>query len=70
MPLPGVRPGLDHPPPRWGEGDRERDMGCDRLAGDATAAMSMGVQLRRLDVRSAGGAWEKVFGEGWAGHLV
>jgi hypothetical protein len=27
VPLPGVRPGLDHPPPGWGEGDRERDMG-------------------------------------------
>lgn len=30
LPLPVVRPGLDHPPPAgWGEGDRERDMGGD-----------------------------------------
>jgi hypothetical protein len=26
-PLPGVRPGLDHPPPGNGEGDRESVMG-------------------------------------------
>lgn len=26
-PLPGVRPGLDHPPPGKGEGDRESVMG-------------------------------------------
>lgn len=27
VPLPGVRPGLDHPPPGWGEGDRDRAIG-------------------------------------------
>ena len=26
VPLPGVKPGLDHPPPGLGEGDRERDI--------------------------------------------
>ncbi|KAJ5641274.1 hypothetical protein N7490_005274 [Penicillium lividum] len=30
VPLPGAKPGLDHPPPGWGEGDRDSDMGCDR----------------------------------------
>lgn len=26
-PLPGAKPGLDHPPPGRGEGDRDRVMG-------------------------------------------
>lgn len=26
LPLPGVRPGLAHPPPGWGDGERERDI--------------------------------------------
>ena len=26
LPLPGTIPGLDHPPPGWGEGDRDRVM--------------------------------------------
>jgi hypothetical protein len=48
-PLPGVRPGLDHPPPGWGEGDRDKDIEIWE-GGGGTGGLGVGVGGVEIEV--------------------
>lgn len=49
LPLPGVRPGLDHsPPPGRGEGERDQGMDGDSPPSGVAGTADSGVRTKRL----------------------